>query len=56
MSIQPRSSSTAGKSREEVIGDLATYVQSKVPPEFDMTAIYKEYPTDYAESMNTVLV
>ena len=56
LSLQPRSSSAAGKSREEVIGDIATFVQSKLPKEFDMEEMGRIYPTDYAESMNTVLV
>jgi dynein heavy chain len=31
-------------------------VQSKCPELFDIDVIGKQYPTDYAESMNTVLV
>lgn len=38
-SIQPRSSSVAGKSREETIDELATYVQGKVPELFDIDEI-----------------
>jgi len=40
LSIQPRSSSGGGKSREETIEDLANFVESKIPPEFDMAHIY----------------
>ena len=54
-SIQPRSSSGTGKTREEVIEELANYVQSRTPKVFDYAAIFKIYPTDYNESMNTVL-
>lgn len=55
LSIQPRTSNAGEKSREEVIGDIAKLVQSKVPPVFDLDEISQKYPTDYNESMNTVL-
>jgi len=38
-----------------VIGDIAKLVQSKVPAVFDLDEIQQKYPTDYNESMNTVL-
>jgi dynein heavy chain len=56
LSIQPRANTGEGKSREETIGDLATYVQSKVPKVFDEDDVGRRYPTDYNESMNTVLL
>lgn len=55
LSIQPRTSSAGEKSREEVIGDIVISVQSKVPPLFELDEIMQKYPTDYNESMNTVL-
>jgi dynein heavy chain len=55
LSIQPRTSSSGEKSREDVIGDIAKLVQSKVPTIFDLDEISQKYPTDYNESMNTVL-
>jgi dynein heavy chain len=39
-----------------MIEDLANFVQSKTPPSFDIEEVYNQYPTDYNESMNTVLV
>jgi len=54
LSLQPRTQS-AGRSREDIISDIAKNVQSKVPPLFDLDEISQKYPTDYNESMNTVL-
>jgi dynein heavy chain, axonemal len=54
-SIQPRSSSGGGKSREELISDQATGIQEKLPKPFEEDVIAEKYPTDYNESMNTVL-
>lgn len=56
LSVQPRSSSSKGRSREDIINDLAVSVQSRTPEVFDFDAVFKKYPTDYNESMNTVLV
>lgn len=52
---QPRSSSGGGKSREEIIGDIARGIEAKTPELFDLDEIQAKYPTDYNESMNTVL-
>ncbi len=54
--MQPKSSSGKGKSREEIIGDQAKYLQSKSPPAFDLELIQRKFPTSYEESMNTVLL
>jgi len=56
LSTQPRAASKSGKSPEEIIIELATSLEKNVPPVFDFDAIYKKYPTEYTESMNTVLV
>jgi dynein heavy chain, axonemal len=56
LSVQPRSGTSEGKSREDIIFDIVTLVQSKTPPIFDYEKIFDRYPTDYDESMNTVLV
>ncbi|KAL4464296.1 hypothetical protein ABPG72_011341 [Tetrahymena utriculariae] len=56
LSVQPRTSSSKGQSREEKIEEIANFVQSRTPQEFNFEAIFQQYPTDYNESMNTVLV
>jgi dynein heavy chain len=55
LSIQPRASSGGGKSRDDVISEIAASIKDKVPPIFDLDEIMIKYPTDYNESMNTVL-
>jgi len=55
LSMQPRSSSSGAKSRDEIIHEQALYLQSKTPKPFDLERVGKEYPTSYKESMNTVL-
>jgi len=42
-------------SREQIIGDIALQIQGKVPQLFELDEIAAKYPTDYNESMNTVL-
>ena len=56
LSVQPKTGSGGGKSRDEVITDIANFVESKTPPVFPIHEISKKYPTSYEESMNTVLV
>jgi len=56
LSIQPKASSGGGKSREEIIGDIAKRLESKTPKCYDEEATFKKYPTKYEESMNTVLI
>lgn len=46
----------AGKSREEQLYDTAQSMLAKIPKPFDADAVLKKYPTDYKESMSTVLV
>jgi len=55
LSMQPRASSGTGKTREQIIGEQAIYLQSKTPEIFDLEMVGKNYPTSYEESMNTVL-
>lgn len=55
LSVQPRTSSGAGKSREEVIAEITANIQEKTPPAFDYDDVIEKYPTSYNESMNTVL-
>ena len=56
LSIQTKSASSGGKSREDVIYDIASSLEQKTPPVFDFDEIFKKYPTKYEESMNTVLI
>ena len=48
---KPRSSSGGGRSREEIIGELAKGIEARCPPLFDTEMVGKKYPTDYNESM-----
>jgi dynein heavy chain, axonemal len=56
LSIQPRVNNSSGKNREEVIFEIAESIQNRTPDVFNIEEIMKKYPTDYNESMNTVLV
>lgn len=55
LSMQPRASTGTGKSREEIIGDLAKEIEKRAPPIFDVEMVGKKFPTSYNESMNTVI-
>lgn len=56
LSVQPRTSSGSGQTREEKIEEIANYVQARTPKVFMVEDIAKKYATSYEESMNTVLV
>lgn len=45
----------AGKSPEDINEEKALFIQSKIPKLFDLEMIEMKYPTEYSESMNTVL-
>ena len=55
LSIQPRTSSGSGKTREQVIMEISLEIASKTPPVFDYEMVTEKFPTEYTESMNTVL-
>jgi len=55
LSVQPRTSSGGGKSREEQIDEIAKMIESKTPVVIDLDDVAETYPTEYTESMNTVL-
>lgn len=55
LSVQPRSSSEGGKTREQVLAELTAYLGSKTPHPFVFEDVATKYPTEYTESMNTVL-
>ena len=54
--MQPKTGTGSGRSREDVITEIANFVQSKTPEVLSIHEIQKMYPTSYEESMNTVLV
>lgn len=56
LSLQPRTNNTGGISREQQIIDGAFHMANQLPGLFDIEGIALIYPTDYHESMNTVLV
>jgi dynein heavy chain, axonemal len=53
--MQPRASTGTGKTREQIIREMAAFIQTRTPEAFDLEAVGKVYPTSYEESMNTVL-
>ncbi|CAM9175434.1 unnamed protein product [Chrysoparadoxa australica] len=55
LSLQPRSGGGAGKSWDEILGELASDILSKMPPLFDIERALLDFPVKYEESMNTVL-
>ncbi len=55
ISIQPKSSSAGGKSRDQIIVEISQDLASKTPNPFDFEMVSLKFPTEYTESMNTVL-
>jgi len=55
LGLQPRTGAGAGKSREDIIDELAVDVSQRVEGPYDMEPVMKMYPVLYEESMNTVL-
>ena len=56
LTLQPRVSSGGSVSREDLIIDIAKNIQVQLCAAYDIEQISMLYPTDYHESMNTVLV
>jgi dynein heavy chain len=54
--MQPRASSGSGKSADDIIKETLESVSNKTPEPFDYEAVFKQYPTEYTESMHTVLI
>ncbi|VUZ49159.1 unnamed protein product, partial [Hymenolepis diminuta] len=56
--LQPKSSLSyeGGKSREEIIEEVATRILNQCPQSLDESAIIRKYPIMYEQSMNTVLI
>lgn len=55
LALQPRASGGTGQTREEKIAQISSEIEAKVPEPFDMNDLMERYPTDYNESMNTVM-
>ena len=55
ISIQPKSSSAGGKSRDQIIIEISKDLAGKTPLPFDLEMVTNKFPTEYTESMNTVL-
>ena len=55
ISIQPKSSSAGGKTRDQIIMEISQDLAGKTPPPFDLDLVIEKFPTEYTESMNTVL-
>ena len=51
----PRQSGGQGKSPEASLQELAKDILDKIPANFDIESVMKQYPVIYTESMNTVL-
>lgn len=49
LSIKARASSSGGKSDDDVIGDVAEDILSKLPSNFDTDATLRKYPTTYSQ-------
>jgi dynein heavy chain len=56
LTLQPRVAAGKGASREDQIIEMAKDFHEVLPNVFDVAQVGLTYPTDYYESMNTVLV
>ncbi|KAM8971996.1 dynein axonemal heavy chain 3-like [Pelodytes ibericus] len=52
----PKETSRAGKSSSEIVQELTADILGKIPADFNVEEVMNQYPTQYTESMNTVLV
>jgi dynein heavy chain len=55
VSLQPRSATGGGISREDQIGNIAAELESQMIVPWDEEKVKLSYPIDYNESMNTIL-
>ena len=55
LSLQPRATSSSGKTQDEVLAETCQGILEKLPPMLDFEKAKKKHPVKYEESMNTVL-
>ncbi|RDD45105.1 Dynein heavy chain 7, axonemal, partial [Trichoplax sp. H2] len=53
---QAKTTSSQGKSSDEIVSEVATDILAKLPSVYDTEAALRKFPTTYTQSMNTVLV
>jgi len=56
LGLQPRTGGGSGKTREDVIEELAVDIQKRMPELFEVERAKVKFPVVYSESMNTVFV
>ncbi|XP_025927284.1 dynein heavy chain 1, axonemal [Apteryx rowi] len=54
--LQPKTSPSGGRSREELVEETSKDILAKLPPPINLQEVIRKYPVLYEESMNTVLV
>lgn len=56
LELQPKTLTSAGTSREELMEKTAKDILAKVPQAINLVPVMQKYPVMYEQSMNTVLV
>ncbi|XP_041081390.1 dynein heavy chain 1, axonemal [Polyodon spathula] len=54
--LQPRSSASGGRGREEIVEEIVGNILVKIPKPIDVQNVMEKFPVLYEESMNTVLL
>ena len=55
MLTQSQDTSSTGKTRDELIGDVSSEILARLPANFDIEAVQRRHPPSYHDSLNTVL-
>jgi dynein heavy chain len=56
LNLMPRRSAGGDLSRDKAIADITSAMLARVPVEWELEAVSKQFPTMHSESMNTVIV